>query len=284
LIYQIDDIDSSAHVLITIVVFSMNVLLMAFMVFKFIMEVVFEFQHEKKKTQETRTMHCLVRCTKQTLRCCPCLKDEDSALMARVASLHKIQLNRFSNFQSFRMKKKTPGSKGQKNKNKKGRGVTKPERRKSNNPCYGKTAQRSIEMTAMVKEDEQEEVQVNGAEQVNEGEQVNQEEKVIEEEADEEMVDIGTPSMENWETTIDPVSGNAYLYNNETGESKWANDDTSELSTVKRNPMLAGVGSNDVDAEEDSDWIRAFDDTHEAWYWYNKVTKVRQDGNSVQRA
>ena len=270
LIYQIDNIDSSVHVLITIVVFTMNVLLMAFMVFKFIMEVVFEFQHEKKKTQETRTMHCLVCCTKQTLRCCPCLKDEDSALMARVASLHKLQLNRISVFQSsLRMKKKKPGNKGQKNKNKKGRGVVNKERRKSNNPCYGKTTQSAIEMTAMVKEDE-EEVQVN-----EEG-QVNQEEKVIEEEVEEveeEMVDIETPSMENWITTTDPVSGNAYLYNNETGESKWVNDDPSQLSTAKWNPMLADVGSNDEDTEEESEWIRAFDDTHEAWYWYHTVTK-----------
>ena len=269
LIYSIDDIDSSAHVLITIVVFTMNVLLMAFMVFKFIMEVVFEFQHEKKKTPETRTMHCLLCCTKQTLRCCPFLKDENSALMARVSSLHKVQLNRISTFQSFRMKKKKPGNKGLKSKNKQGRGVMKPERRKSNNPCYGKTEQRTVEMTSMVKEEEEPEEQV----QVNEEAQVNQEEKVIEEEEEEEeMVDIETPSTENWETIMDPASGNAYLYNKETGESKWANDDTSELSTAQWNPMLTGAGSNDADDDEESDWIRAYDDTHEAWYWYNKVT------------
>ena len=270
LIYQIDDIDSSVHVLITIVVFSMNVLLMFFMVFKFIMEVVFEFQHEKKKKKETRTMHCLLFCTKQTLRCCPCLKDENSALMARVSSLHKFQLNRFSTFQSVRMKKNKPGNKGQKNKNKKGRGLMKKERRKSNNPCYGKTKQSAIEMTAMVKEDE-EEVQVNEEGQVNQEEKVIEEE--VEEEVEEEMVDIETPSMENWITTTDPVSGNAYLYNNETGESKWVNDDPSQLSTAKWNPMLADVGSNDEDTEEESEWIRAFDDTHEAWYWYHTVTK-----------
>ena len=112
--------------------------------------------------------------------------------------------------------------------------------------------------------------------QVNEEGQVNQEEKVIEEEVEEveeEMVEIGTPSMENWETTTDPVSGNAYLYNNETGESKWVNDDPSQLSTAKWNQMLADVGSNDEDTEEESEWIRAFDDTHEAWYWYHTVTK-----------
>ena len=213
------------------------------------MEVVFEFQHEKRKKKETRTMHCLLFCTKQTLRCCPCLKDEDSALMARVSSFQSF---RISTFQSFRMKKKK---------------VRNKERRKSNNPCYGKTTQSAIEMTAMVKEGE-EDVQVN-----EEG-QVNQEEKVIEEEeVEEEMVDIETPSMENWATTIDPVSGNAYLYNNETGESKWVNDDTSQLSTANWNPMLADVGSNDEDTEEESEWIRAFDDTHEAWYWYHTVTK-----------
>jgi hypothetical protein len=263
LIYQIDDIDSSSHVLITIVVFSMNVLLMTFMVFKFIMEVVFEFQHEKKKKKETRTMHCLLFCTKQTLRCCPCLKDENSALMARVASLHKFQLNRFSTFQSVRMKKNKRGDKG--HKNKKGRGLMKTERRKSNNPCYGKTKQSAIEMTAIVKEEE-EQVQINEEEQeeqVNKEEKVNKEEEVNEEE-EQEMVEIGTPSMENWETIIDPASGNAYLYNNETGESKWVNDDTSQLSTAKWNPMLADVGSNDDDTEEESEWIRAFDDTHEA--------------------
>ena len=231
------------------------------------MEVVFEFQHEKQKTQDTRTMRCLLFCTKQTLRCCPCLKDEDSALMARVVSLHKLQLNRISILQSsLRMKKKKQGNKG--HKNKKGRGLIK-KRRKSNNPCYGKTEQRTVEMTSMVKEEEEPEEHV----QVNEEEQVNQEEKVIEEEEEEEeMVDIETPSTENWETIMDPASGNAYLYNKETGESKWANDDTSELSTAKWNPMLTGAGSNDADDDEESDWIRAYDDTHEAWYWYNKVT------------
>ena len=235
------------------------------------MEVVFEFQHEKRKKKETRTMHCLLFCTKQTLRCCPCLKDENSALMARVSSLHKFQLNRFSTFQSVRMKKNKRGDKG--HKNKKGRGLMKTERRKSNNPCYGKTKQSAIEMTAIVKEEE-EQVQINEEEQeeqVFQEEKVNKEEEVNEEE--EETVEIGTPSMENWETIIDPASGNAYLYNKETGESKWANDDTSQLSTAKWNPMLADAGSNDADEDEDSDWIRAFDDTHEAWYWYNKVTK-----------
>ena len=87
--------------------------------------------------------------------------------------------------------------------------------------------------------------------------------------------------MENWGTMIDPASGNAYFYNNETGESEWASDVkddnetpslTSELSTAQWNPMLGEGGGSGADEDEDSDWIRAFDDTHEAWYWYNKVT------------
>ena len=141
----------------------------------------------------------------------------------------------------------------------------KTKRRKSNNPYYGQTKKGLIEMTAIVEE-----------EQVNEEKKENAEEKVNEEE---EMVEIGTPSMENWETMIDPDSGNAYFYNNETGESEWVSDVndtssfTSELSTAKCNPMLEVDEGNGADEDEDSAWIRAFDDTHEAWYWYNSVTK-----------
>jgi len=43
LIYQVDDINSHVHVVVTIAVFSLNVLLMLFMVFKIISEIVCKF-------------------------------------------------------------------------------------------------------------------------------------------------------------------------------------------------------------------------------------------------
>ena len=185
----------------------------------------------------------------------------------------------------------------------------KTKRRKSNNPYYGQTKKGLIEMTAIVEEE-----QVNEEKKENAEEKVNEEEEMVEIgtpsmenwetmidpdsgnayfynnetsesqwvsdiEEEEEMVKTDAPSMENWETMIDPDSGNAYFYNNETGESEWVSDVndtssfTSELSTAKCNPMLEVDEGNGADEDEDSAWIRAFDDTHEAWYWYNSVTK-----------
>jgi hypothetical protein len=78
LIYQIDDIDSALHTLVTLFVFAINVLLMVWMIWKFVIENVYEFKHNKypKDEKKSNVMKCLTNCTERTLQACPCLNED----------------------------------------------------------------------------------------------------------------------------------------------------------------------------------------------------------------
>ena len=88
----------------------------------------------------------------------------------------------------------------------------------------------------------------------------------------------GAAASAGWTTTTDPSTGKPYMYNVDTGETKWV--ETGEVeggnATVQSriNPLVHD--GNEGAACKDTAWQYVFDENTERHYWYNAETKETQ--------
>ena len=77
----------------------------------------------------------------------------------------------------------------------------------------------------------------------------------------------GEVEEEEWERLVDPETGNVYLFNQATGESKWVQDDNEDEPVVQTriNPLVESEEKKDA-----SDWEYIENDPP---YWYNAKTE-----------
>jgi hypothetical protein len=229
LIYQINDISSSVHAFISIFVIMINTMLMCWMAWKFVVEKVYEFKHDKqKKKGEAETyLKYLTKCTEKCIKACPCLKEEKLMGIVRTSmkSMKSFHLGRINSFKNFKMRRAMPLPP----KSGRGRGRGRSGRIPSNihkqklessNPYFGKGDDGGgLEMTPAVA--------ANG----------------IGNEA------VGAP----WIKVKDDETGDDYVYNEETGESKWIEDEGEEIG--------------------DAPWIKVKDHETGDDYWFNEETQ-----------
>ena len=80
-------------------------------------------------------------------------------------------------------------------------------------------------------------------------------------------------NSDGWTTQEDPSTGKAYLYNCETGETKWVDEEEEE----KEEGVAVHSSINPlVDGGDTGDWSYLYDESQSSYYWYNSKTDKSQ--------
>jgi hypothetical protein len=74
---------------------------------------------------------------------------------------------------------------------------------------------------------------------------------------------------EGWVTTVDPSTGRSYMYNKQSGETKWVVDKEKKELKTSVNPLMA---SKKNEENKGDDWDCLYDEINQANYWVNKKT------------
>jgi hypothetical protein len=99
---------------------------------------------------------------------------------------------------------------------------------------------------------------------------------------DVEMTTVGTGNGEGnnaaagtpWVRVNDPETGENYLYNKETLETKWVH-----TAVAKRTNPILGVCEAEAAEEDETEeggwmgWEKRYDEASESWYMYNHATE-----------